>query len=216
MSELCERCGCEIATRACVYRGDKRVEHSPIQECIDALRQRLAAAEAQADHVSFEHEVDTQQLEAKLAAAEAAVHELEEQVTSLESERNELNRRLVAAEACANREYNERAAIEIGHQSLTERLAAAEMCCKSYLARIAELESYTHGTAQTMDDLESKLAAAEARSLDPTVAQQKLLDELAAARAEIVRLKTISVAQLVREAELSKNPGELEPRHLED
>ena len=71
-------------------------------------------------------------------------------------------------------------------------------------------------TAVAYLDLEQRLAAAEARSLDPTVAQQKLLDELAAARAEIVRLKTISVAQLVREAELSKNPGELEPRHLED
>ena len=75
MSELCERCGCEIATRACVYRGDKRVEHSPIQECIDALRQRLAAAEAQADHVSFEHEVEMQQLEARLAVSNALLRE---------------------------------------------------------------------------------------------------------------------------------------------
>jgi hypothetical protein len=34
-------------------------------------RQRADNAEAQADHVSFEHEVEMQQLEAKLAAAEA-------------------------------------------------------------------------------------------------------------------------------------------------
>jgi len=44
-------------------------------ETIEEQQQRLAAAEARADHVSFENEVDTQQLEAKLAAAEALLRE---------------------------------------------------------------------------------------------------------------------------------------------
>jgi multidrug resistance efflux pump len=160
-----------------VYRGDKRVEHSPIQECIDALRQRLAAAEAQADHVSFEHEVDTQQLEARLAAAEAE------------------SRRLL---------------------SLIGDTAKALLAGCEGIPWVVAIDAAMVAAVAEIRQLRTKLAAAEARSLDPTVAQQKLLDELAAARAEIVRLKTISVAQLVREAELSKNPGELEPRHLED
>jgi isopenicillin N synthase-like dioxygenase len=39
------------------------------------LEQRLAAAEALADHVSFEHEVDMQTLEARLAVSNALLRE---------------------------------------------------------------------------------------------------------------------------------------------
>jgi len=213
MSELCERCGCEIATRACVYRGDKRVEHSPIQECIDALRQRLAAAEAQADHVSFEHEVDTQQLEARLAAAEARIEWFEKSggvavhtiVFQRQMEIESLQQRLAAAEAESRRLL-----------SLIDDTAKAWLAGCEGIPWVGAIDAAMVAAVAEIRQLRTKLAAAEARSLDPTVAQQKLLDELAAARAEIVRLKTISVAQLVREAELSKNPGELEPRHLED
>ena len=53
-----------------IYAGDVGSDAYKHQY-VEWLQQRLAAAEARADHVSFEHEVDTQQLEAKLAAAEA-------------------------------------------------------------------------------------------------------------------------------------------------
>ena len=65
------------------------------------LLERLADAEARADHVSFEHEVEMQQLEAKLAAARALLDENQQrqQILHLEECINELQHQFAAVEA---------------------------------------------------------------------------------------------------------------------
>jgi len=79
-----ERCEYEVEIATLQVRlaeltatSDLAADYLRMRDQRDAALERLAAAEARADHVSFENEVDTQQLEAKLAAAEARVKELE-------------------------------------------------------------------------------------------------------------------------------------------
>ena len=89
-----------------IYAGDVGSDAYKYQY-VEWLQQRLAAAEARADHVSFEHEVDTQQLEARLAAAEARIEWFEKSggvavhtiVFQRQMEIESLQAKLAAAEA---------------------------------------------------------------------------------------------------------------------
>jgi chromosome segregation ATPase len=112
------------------------------------LEARLAAAEAQADHVSFENEVDTQNLEAKLAAEEEDNRRLREEKESASVSRDEAEERVRQ--------------LDIIVHVAEKRLAAAETLvverwtneCQSGIDRIVQ---------DHIDDVNERLAATEAR-----------------------------------------------------
>jgi hypothetical protein len=98
VSDLCYYCGSRVGVSSQVC---PRCRCEQQKKEITDLQARLAAAEAQADHVSFENEVDTQNLEQRLtrqtealSRANATIEEQQARLAAAEARNGTLKQRL--------------------------------------------------------------------------------------------------------------------------
>jgi uncharacterized protein YeeX (DUF496 family) len=129
------------------------------------LEQRLVAAEAQADHVSFENEVDTQKLEQRLAAAEALLLHSHDRCLAGELLVAGMTERLTKAETLAVKRWTNE------HQSALDRILQSHI--DDVNKRLVEAEAAVrteteHARIQRelVEDERAKLTAAESRIYD--------------------------------------------------